>query len=414
MPGTALTYDSDNYVQHLSYLLNTTASAALSLTAREYATAFASKLGLPELYSFEGTDPAQRGDTPTAADGGAATEISAGGDQPMTCENMLRFGQLLLNRGQWRGADGTSVRQLLSPDYIDALFSPQDTHVQRYNDTGVCVGTDAGAMCAQYSLLATVTTNNSALINESACSVATSGTVRVLGLPDDSLLALGSMGKYLVVVPSRNMTFVAFGSHIAKFSDCAKRPGGVWISEEGIILSAIMRGIGNATQPILSPAALAPNPVASSPQRPPPAEGTITAAVKPGGTIGGSCYCYCGYNQAIGRCRNMSAGATQAQCTAMRNDTGSRAVFDSYCPRASVLYDCFRLGEHSCPPKFPSSSAPGWILDASRPAAPCANRDPIGPLRDAMRCSYLPTRYDACYFVPKSSCYDSPYFPLTP
>ena len=160
-PGTALTYDSDNYIQHLSFLLNATASATLNLTAREFASAFAAKLGLPDLYAWEGADPAARGDTPTAADGGAATQFSAGGDQPMTCVDMARFGQLVLNDGAWRDTDGTSVAQLLSREYVKELFTPQDTAVNRYADDNVCVGTDAGMMCDQYSLLATVTVNNS-------------------------------------------------------------------------------------------------------------------------------------------------------------------------------------------------------------------------------------------------------------
>ena len=248
-PGTALTYDSDNYIQHLSFLVNATASATLNMTARAFAAAFAAKLGLPSLYAWEGADPAARGDTPTAADGGAATQFSAGGDQPMTCVDMARFGQLVLNDGAWRAADGKSVAQLLSREYVAELFTPQDTKVERYADDNVCVGTDAGMMCDEYSLLATVTVNNSKLVNESACDTANSGSVRVLGLPDKSVLALGSMGKYLVVVPEENLTFVSFGSHVAKFPDCAKRAGGTWASEEGIILSAIWRALGNATRP---------------------------------------------------------------------------------------------------------------------------------------------------------------------
>ena len=158
----------------------------------------------------------------------------------------------------------------------------------------------------------------------------------------------------------------------------------------------------------------------------------VDASVDDGGAEpSGSCYCYCGYNQAIGRCFNTSAGTTAAQCSAMRNATGGQAVLDAYCPRASVLYDCFELdADVSCPAKFPSSSTPGWILDPSKPATGCRTQAQVqasagrgrgraastvdGPLQDAMQCHYLPTRYDECWFVPEHPCPDSPYFPLAP
>jgi hypothetical protein len=85
-PGSRLTYDSDSYIEHLSYLLNATANNAstnASIGGREWATNhFAKPLGIPMLYGYQQTDPGQSGDTPIID---PVHGISAGGDQPLSC-----------------------------------------------------------------------------------------------------------------------------------------------------------------------------------------------------------------------------------------------------------------------------------------------------------------------------------------
>ena len=76
-PGTALRYDSDEYIAHLSWLLNRTATDKLNMSAKAWATQrFATPLGIPTLYENQRLDPLQRGDTP---DQDPDTEICAGG-----------------------------------------------------------------------------------------------------------------------------------------------------------------------------------------------------------------------------------------------------------------------------------------------------------------------------------------------
>ncbi len=49
-PGTCFRYDSDDYIAHLSFLLNQTAGE--NVTALQWATEhFASPLGVPSLYA---------------------------------------------------------------------------------------------------------------------------------------------------------------------------------------------------------------------------------------------------------------------------------------------------------------------------------------------------------------------------
>ena len=93
-------------------------------------------------------------------------------------------------------------------------------------------------MCEQYSLLAVVATNNTALINSSACTVANGGTIKVLGLPDGSLLALGQLGKYMLIIPSERLVVTFMGSTVAHLL-CEERSESTWSNEEGVVLSRL-------------------------------------------------------------------------------------------------------------------------------------------------------------------------------
>ena len=110
-PGTAFTYDSDEYIGHLSPLLRKVSG----VTPREFAVRFASQLGLAHLYRYEGAPP----------DGLADDEFEIGGGQPMTCPDIARIGQLLLNKGRWRSAEpnGAPV-QLVTEEWAEAMSTP--------------------------------------------------------------------------------------------------------------------------------------------------------------------------------------------------------------------------------------------------------------------------------------------------
>lgn len=62
-----------------------------NMTALEFANAyFTSPLGVPDLYHFQGGDPLNIGDKPD----NTTRDFAAGGDQPMSCPEMARIGQV--------------------------------------------------------------------------------------------------------------------------------------------------------------------------------------------------------------------------------------------------------------------------------------------------------------------------------
>jgi len=409
-PGTAFTYDSDEYIQHLSYLL--TATAGGNQTAREWATThFAEPLGIPNLYSYEGPDPAGRGDTPLPEEGGQGA-ISAGGDMPMLCRDLARVGLLLANGGLWADDNGTGSVQLADPHFVQDMFQPQFASTIPPN-----VGLDPGHMVEQYSFLAEVTTNNSALVNESACDRSTGGEVKVLGLPDNALVGLGLIGKYLIIVPSEKLVVVAFGSNLGRLA-CEDGTQGIWTNEESVILSEIWRALG----PALQGTGKAPNYTHAGVSNRASTQGNGTNSqghrttfkdTKSDGSReprnpAGSCYCYCGYFQAIGRCFNTVT--TQEECGAMHNESAAVDSIEAYCPHASLLIDCFNL-TNVCPPSIYT----GMVLDPLRTTTECPAEGsagyPQGPLQVTQQCHYKPVAYDQCFWIPGQACVNSPYFP---
>ena len=92
-PGSKFTYNSADYIQHLSYVL----SAVTGQDAVTYASEnFAAPLGVPNYYAYDNNGIDGSGTHAPVGD------ISAGGGQVATCRDMLRVGQLLLNEGKWK------------------------------------------------------------------------------------------------------------------------------------------------------------------------------------------------------------------------------------------------------------------------------------------------------------------------
>ena len=100
-PGTNWTYDSEDFIGHLSKLI----TKATGMPAVEWATKnFAEVLGLGELY----------------AEDTAGTNFAAGGGQRMTCRQHARVGQLLANMGAWPvAADGQEAGGYVDPMWDD-------------------------------------------------------------------------------------------------------------------------------------------------------------------------------------------------------------------------------------------------------------------------------------------------------
>jgi len=112
-----MTYDSDLFIQLISPTLGKVVPGGDVLRfAEEH---FAAPMGMPGLFAGD------------AYVGGG--NISAGGGQQMTCRQIARIGQLLANKGRWRGgADGndtvtgapTSASPSLSPTLAPTTAGP--------------------------------------------------------------------------------------------------------------------------------------------------------------------------------------------------------------------------------------------------------------------------------------------------
>lgn len=110
-PGTEMTYDSSAYIQHISYALGAALrgakgaqwSSALDFASRQLAAA----LGLPDLYAYDKV----------------GEDFSAGGGQMISCRDMARVSQLILNRGKWRDGAGEGY-QLGSAKVMEQLLQP--------------------------------------------------------------------------------------------------------------------------------------------------------------------------------------------------------------------------------------------------------------------------------------------------
>jgi CubicO group peptidase (beta-lactamase class C family) len=97
----------DADVAHASHLIETVSGQGSAEWATEN---FAVPMGLPDLYKEDGDH----------------TDI--GGGQMMSCTDMLKVGQLVLNKGKWKEMakeGGSKVVQLVSEEYTKELMKPQ-------------------------------------------------------------------------------------------------------------------------------------------------------------------------------------------------------------------------------------------------------------------------------------------------
>ena len=125
VPGSQFTYDSDQYIDHLAYLVSkVTNESSLSWATREYAL----PMGLaPDIFAYGGfNDP---------IDG---PEFSPGGGQMMSCRDQMRVAQLLINKGRWyaddegdgenganhQGGKQRRVVQLLTEGFVREFLTP--------------------------------------------------------------------------------------------------------------------------------------------------------------------------------------------------------------------------------------------------------------------------------------------------
>lgn len=245
-PGIAMNYDSDAYIQHLSTLLNKILEPH-NTTILEFADKhFASVLGFPSLFR----------DNDGYIGGG---NISAGGGQHMSCRQIAKVGQLILNKGKWpapRSSSstphhaGTPQRsaaatppgsgpkpepfQLVNASYIEEMQTPHYpnaattygllTWLNRRGqypsfccaprwcrDSGSTNRWDGFSGTSLYGLIGddiAYSHGPSALFNKTTGEPMLGPVIQA---PEDVLMAYGWLARVMIVLPSRNMVVVSMG-----------------------------------------------------------------------------------------------------------------------------------------------------------------------------------------------------------
>jgi len=204
-PGTQFEYNSGEHIQHLSLLIG-------ALTSDRYATPvdwaeenFAKPMGLPGLFAHDELDG----------------QISIGGGQLMSCPQLARIGQLLINRGKWPesaapswpldllpwATNRTSVFQLVSEDFITEMTRPSFPEV-----------------VSTYGFLLWL---NHASAGESTFCMCTCGACfgvpnpPIFGINEEAWFATGFLTRYLIVLPQRNAFVVSLGMDLTGSTPCA-------------------------------------------------------------------------------------------------------------------------------------------------------------------------------------------------
>ena len=450
-PGTFFTYESDDYIQHLSFLLDTVTQRHLNMSAVQFASdRLATPLGVPQLWAFDGL-----GD-----------QISAGGGQMVTCRGLMRLGQLILNKGAWPGlGQGGRAGQLIPASYVDDLQTPHYPTNRAYGfltwlnlDVGEahccapvwggrakhCNGTDCTMCCTRNGtanpnmpctvrgkMLNTLSNYCSRLpgvrnISDRRCHRWGSQYVdgHIIGsqgpglarAPADTLIVMGQDAKYLIVVPSLNISVVTLGQTSGTSLQCE----GAY--DDAATLSVIWDQLSSAVTPRRAPAPEpAPAPTLGG-VLPPSRRATggvrgrggggstegaaaAAAAAAAGPPYMGSCSCVCGQN-GFGKCFNVPAATpptTPYDCSTVPGWTLPNAPLEraaEYCPASGVMQAC----------RYPADASVGVCakgcvqLHACRPV-----HNGSGVAVANCRC-YSGPSFGACTWS-NATCAYSPYFP---
>jgi len=242
MPGSHFTYDSDQYVDHLAYLVSkVTGEPSQQWATREYANV----LGLPaDIFAYDDfTDP---------IDG---AEFSPGGGQMMTCRDHLRVAQLLINKGRWYDDDEAErnsstprkVKQLLTEEFVKEFLNPAFPKVSKsygfltwlnrpVNPDGCCSprwggGARKGALNGTYN--GTISTCNDRIgtvnaqiigdnmdANHPFVGPQTPPWPQLERAPADLALGMGMSAKYSIIIPSQGLAMVSQGLSWSSSTTC--------------------------------------------------------------------------------------------------------------------------------------------------------------------------------------------------
>ncbi len=463
-PGAEFTYDSDDYLQHLTALIAAVSKQTPKAFAKEN---FAVPIGIPELYA---------NDSYTAINPADDNNITAGGSQFVNCVQMLRFGQLILNRGVWPNAVG-APHQLISAEYIEQMLTPQHPQaIQNYGlltwlstpgpshsssskggvtaatTSGTTAATVAAQGCCQPQWLCFGTNHKNGGGNISAAdggqwgallpgeTILSTAQLQAAGLPTPRPglgLALGWLDKHMIVDPFSNTTIVVFGQTLGSTTLCGERyeKGRGWEAGADGAFSASL--VWSCVYPLLPSESYSQSARGSlsggesrslldsstqvvgtrwnshAPQRRRRmgrAAVAVSGRATSNSSSGGSCVCYCPPQQGFGGC---APAASAAQCST--ETVRPRGV----CPAIGMVMQCVSgTGGNTTQLGCEAGFDPAMGNCTAFGEQGCTNRGSISSVSssrspfDAMRCSCVPLAFEWCGFV-DTPCPDyDPFFPL--
>lgn len=363
-PGTAFTYDSDQYIGHLSPLLRKVSGQ----TPRAFAAGFTAKMGLPHLYDYEVSPP----------NANPPDLFTIGGGQPMTCVDIARIGQLIINKGKWSSAPSAAApEQLVSAEWAHAMSAASMPHVASsygfltYNNKpppslpNCCSprwSEPPWTGCPGYADGHNRNMKKGAYLGDDLVS---SGNGQLVPFaPEDIAISVGNMAKYLFTIPSREMVVVSMGQTWGSSSVCNVNLFPNY--DEAMTGTVMWEAFGDLTMPHESIAHAAE---VQQVERVEEQQGqqedfleTLRAAAgesapsSAGDGSGGACYCYCPPDRTDGRCYNLTKSSPDA---ATRRPSGAdqcrqfvkKGSEPGVCPGIGVVKECGGVGAEDCSTK---------------------------------------------------------------
>eukprot|EP00929_Paragymnodinium_shiwhaense_P047942 TRINITY_DN24312_c0_g1_i2.p1 TRINITY_DN24312_c0_g1~~TRINITY_DN24312_c0_g1_i2.p1 ORF type:complete len:912 (-),score=131.97 TRINITY_DN24312_c0_g1_i2:120-2855(-) len=331
-PGQNFTYDSDDAIQHLERLL---AKVIGSEETTQWATDhFAVPLGIPDLFVNDGP------------------QFSAGGGQLVTCRDMGRLGQIILNSGTWLRSDGSSF-QLISKEYMAMMTTASMPH-----------------LTPAYGLLLWLWNPpaNKEMVYPRwgitpGCTEFEHGESNLYDLDRTAYTAMGWLAKFFMVFPEDGTVVVTIGNTLFGSAECDVRFGPFGMNlDDSYSMYSFWGEIRDAMPPRFSPASTAaidtpaslvarsttaghgasPPSYVDMPRRPKAnrkrrrhqrRRRLLQNSTSP--TARGSCTCNCPIWQGFGSCSVAPPGATgDADCAKFGPVAATR------CPIIGVVQEC--------------------------------------------------------------------------
>ena len=461
-PGTAFTYDSDEFIQYGSHVLSTFAKEHGNETAVAFASReFAAKMGLaPDLFDWDGVD------------GGG---VSMGGGQRMTCREALRVGQLMLNVGVLPSSDGFAT-QFVPKEFMHELRVPNFPRASStygfltwLNAKVPDKDKDEAAHCCKPSWGESC--HFSYDVRPGLSIIGDNIEAPTRPAPEDTQVGVGFLGKYLFVIPSTRTVILTVGQTwgSSTLCDIARAPGtnyddaytltAAWNAMSGAFADGANAVGSEASSP---PAAVERrrlhSRVAKAQERKEAAKASVGKEVGGGEkgkeTLslrsrprsrsrartrgrsqlsvrerrGGSCTCLCPPAQGFGRCFDVSAADVAAADASGADVCASLGVATMQarqtCPAVGIVRQCKGTGAESAADEQRACAAvrlgnfSGWAGGGAFECGPlaagagaCVAGD--DKLRSG-RCSCQPTAYAECWFTEGEECDASdPFYKVT-